>query len=61
MKAALQNYQARMRRVLDYIDRHLDSDMDLETVSDVAAFSKFPLTPTRSSRAACSLYRRSPG
>jgi hypothetical protein len=24
MKAALQNYQARMRRVLDYIDRHLD-------------------------------------
>ena len=25
MKAALQNYQARMRRVLDYIDRHLDS------------------------------------
>jgi hypothetical protein len=43
MKAALQNYQARMRRVLDYIDRHLDSDMDLETVSDVAAFSKFSL------------------
>jgi len=41
MKAALQNYQARMRRVLDYIDRHLDSDLDLETVSDVAAFSKF--------------------
>ena len=29
MKAALQNYQARMRRVLDYIDRHLDSDLDL--------------------------------
>ena len=26
MKAALQNYQARMRRVLDYIDRHLDSE-----------------------------------
>ena len=25
MKAALQNYQARMRRVLDYIDRHLSS------------------------------------
>jgi len=42
MQAALQNYQARMRRVLDYIDRHLDSDLDLETVSGVAAFSKFP-------------------
>jgi AraC family transcriptional regulator len=41
MKAALQNYQARMRRVLDHIDRHLDSDLDLETVSCVAAFSKF--------------------
>ncbi|MBV9629703.1 MAG: AraC family transcriptional regulator [Xanthobacteraceae bacterium] len=41
MKAALQNYQARMRRVLDYIDRHLDSDLDLDAVSGVAAFSKF--------------------
>lgn len=41
MKAGLQNYQARMRRVLDYVDRHLDSDLDLETVSGVAAFSKF--------------------
>ncbi|MCS3502296.1 AraC family transcriptional regulator [Bradyrhizobium japonicum] len=41
MKAALQNYQDRMRRVLDHIDRHLDSDLDLETLSSVAAFSKF--------------------
>jgi AraC family transcriptional regulator len=41
MKAALQNYEARMQRVLDYIDRHLDDDLDLETVSRVAAFSKF--------------------
>src|SRR3981081_884777 len=41
MKAALQNYQARMRRVLNYIDQHLDSDLNLETVSRVAAFSKF--------------------
>jgi len=37
----LQNYQARMRRVLDYLDRNLDSDLALETVSGVAAFSKF--------------------
>ncbi len=41
MTAAIQNYQARMQRVLDHIDRHLDGDMDLETVSGVAAFSKF--------------------
>jgi len=32
MKAALQHCQVRMRRVLDYIDRHLDGDLDLETV-----------------------------
>lgn len=41
MKAALQHYQARMRRVLDYVDRHLDGDLDLVTESGVAAFSKF--------------------
>ncbi len=41
MKAALQNYQARMQRVLDYIGQHLDGELDLETVSRIAAFSKF--------------------
>ncbi|MGY3240158.1 MULTISPECIES: AraC family transcriptional regulator [unclassified Bradyrhizobium] len=41
MTAALQNYRARMRRVLDHIDRHLDADLDLESLSGVAAFSKF--------------------
>ncbi|HMC90817.1 MAG TPA: AraC family transcriptional regulator [Allosphingosinicella sp.] len=41
MTAALENYHARMRRVLDHIDRHLDGDLDLEAVSGVAAFSKF--------------------
>jgi AraC family transcriptional regulator len=41
MMAALQNYETRMRRVLDYIDQHLEGDLDLETVSRVAAFSKF--------------------
>ena len=40
-EGALQNYHARMQRVLDYIDQHLDGDLDLETVSRVAAFSKF--------------------
>ncbi len=41
MTAALDHYHARMQRVLDHIDRHLDGDLDLETVSSVAAFSKF--------------------
>ena len=41
MKAVLRNYQDRMQRVLDHIDRHLDADLDLDTLSRVAAFSKF--------------------
>ena len=41
MKAALKNYHARMQRVLDHIDLHLDGDLDLEALSRVAAFSKF--------------------
>lgn len=41
MTAALDHYQARMQRVLDHIDRHLDGDLDLAAVSSVAAFSKF--------------------
>jgi AraC family transcriptional regulator len=41
MKATIRDYQGRMQRVLDYIDQHLDADLDLETVSRVAAFSKF--------------------
>ena len=38
---ALDNYHRRMLRVLDYIEKHLDDDLDLETMSCVAAFSKF--------------------
>ena len=41
MKATLQNYDVRMQRVLDYIDRNLDGDLCLDTLSRVAAFSKF--------------------
>ncbi|MDG2533665.1 AraC family transcriptional regulator [Sphingomonas sp. HITSZ_GF] len=41
MTAALRNYRARMQRVLDHIDQNLDAPLDLETLSRVAAFSKF--------------------
>jgi AraC family transcriptional regulator len=34
-------YRARMQRVLDHIDRHLDGDLGVETLAGVAAFSKF--------------------
>lgn len=41
MMTAIDRYQARMQRVLDHIDQRLDDDLDLDTVSGVAAFSKF--------------------
>lgn len=34
-------YRSRMVRVLDYVDRHLDNNLDLEVLSGVAAFSMF--------------------
>ncbi|OUJ14650.1 GyrI-like domain-containing protein [Acetobacter sp. DsW_063] len=39
-EAARGQYQTRMRRVLDHIDRHLDDDLSLDALSAVAAFSK---------------------
>ncbi|MDT8989979.1 GyrI-like domain-containing protein [Curvibacter sp. APW13] len=34
-------YAQRMNRVMDYIDRHLDTDVRLETLAGVALFSEF--------------------
>jgi AraC family transcriptional regulator len=34
-------YHERLRRVLEYIDRHIDGDLRLETLSGVAALSKY--------------------
>lgn len=39
--ASLEQYRSRMRRALDHIDQHLDQDLDLQAVSEVAAFSRF--------------------
>ena len=41
MSAAAKAYHARMQRVLDHIDAHLDEDLDVERLAAVAAFSKF--------------------
>lgn len=41
MTTAVQHYQARMQRVLDYIDQHLHDDLDLDALSSVAAYSKY--------------------
>lgn len=41
MTTALEHYNTRMQRVLDYIDRHLDDTLDLDRLSQIAAFSKF--------------------
>lgn len=35
------SYQARLQRVLDYIDTHIDTPLNQDTLSDVACFSKF--------------------
>lgn len=37
---AAKAYHARMQRVLDHIDRHLDGDLGLDALAAVAAFSK---------------------
>jgi len=37
---ALQHYHARMQRVLQHIEEHIDEDLSLEVLSGVAAFSR---------------------
>jgi AraC family transcriptional regulator len=39
--AAIAHYHARMKRVLDHIDRHQAEDLGLDVLSGVAAFSSF--------------------
>lgn len=39
--AAAEGYRARFRKVLEYIDDHLDEDIPVERLSSVAAFSKY--------------------
>lgn len=34
-------YRARINRVMDYIDQHLDQSMELKTIADIAHFSPF--------------------
>ena len=39
--AVAEGYHARFRKVLEYIDDHLDEDIPVERLSSVAAFSKY--------------------
>lgn len=39
--AATENYRARLRTVLEYIDAHLDDNLSVEQLSSIAAFSKY--------------------
>jgi AraC family transcriptional regulator len=41
MTTAIERYRERLRNVLEYIDRHVDEALSLDTLSGVAAFSKF--------------------
>lgn len=41
MATATQRYHERLRRVLEYIDQHAEQPINLDTLSGVAAFSKF--------------------
>lgn len=41
MTRAAEAYGRRMARVLDHVDAHLDDPLDLDTLSAVAAFSRF--------------------
>ncbi|MDH8702509.1 transcriptional regulator GlxA family with amidase domain [Dysgonomonadaceae bacterium PH5-43] len=34
-------YRARINRVMDYIDQHLDKPLELKSIADVANFSPF--------------------
>jgi len=35
------DYAARFNKVFDYIDKHLETDLNVEQLSQVASFSKF--------------------
>ena len=41
MNIELTKYHQRFQKVLDYIDRHLNDDLSLDVLSQLAAFSKF--------------------
>ncbi len=40
-ESAEYTYDSRFRKVLEYIDSHLDDDLSVDHLSNVAAFSKY--------------------
>jgi AraC family transcriptional regulator len=57
MTTALDHYNARMQRVLDHIDQHLDGDLNLEAMARIAAFSRFHFHRQFSATFGLSLHR----
>lgn len=41
MKTAIERYHERLKRVLEYIDQHAEEALNLDSLSAIAAFSKF--------------------
>lgn len=57
MNTALKHHHVRMQKVLEHIDQHLDDDLDLDTLSRVAACSKFHFHRQFSATFALTVYR----
>jgi AraC family transcriptional regulator len=54
---AAEAYRARFRKLLDYVDAHLDEDLGLDRLSSLAAFSKFHVHRQFSELFGISLYK----
>ncbi len=56
-ESAVNTYHSRFRKVLEYIDVHLDNDLSVDRLSNVAAFSKYHFHRQFSELFGISLYK----
>lgn len=57
MSTAANRYRARFRKVLEYVDAHLDEALTVERLSGIAAFSKFHFHRQFAARFGVGVYR----